>query len=321
MQFNRKKEITMTTQRMFILSLIVSSVALSFCPALFAAGKLNVVATTTALADIADEIAQDKIRVTAIASPKQNIHHYAPTPKDVLKVKKADVLIHEGLDLEAWREPLLAAAGNMRFLGEGQYSMDVSQGVPLLEIPTSLSRAEGDIHAFGNPHYISDPENAKIIATNIAEGLANVEPENADFFRKNAETFNQKLDEKIKNWKVRLAPFKGAPVVVYHRSWSYFAKEFDLVIVGEIEPKPGIPPTAKHLAEVLQIIREKKVKVIIKEPFEETRTPKKISDETGAQVVTLSQSVGEPKEAKDYISLMEQNITSLEAAFAREGGK
>jgi ABC-type Zn uptake system ZnuABC Zn-binding protein ZnuA len=311
----------MLTKKTFILSFVISSVALVFCHPLFAVDKLNVVATTTALANIANEVARDKIHAYAIASPKQNIHHYAPTPKDVLKVKKADVLIHEGLDLEAWREPLLAAAGNMRFLGEGQYSIDVSQGVPLLEVPTSLSRAEGDIHAFGNPHYISDPENAKIIATNIAEGLANLEPENADFFIKNAEAFNQKLDEKIKNWKERLAPFKGAPIVVYHRSWSYFAKEFDLVIVGEIEPKPGIPPTAKHLAEVLQIIREKKVKVIIKEPFEETRTPKKIADETGAQVVTLSQSVGEPKEAKDYISLMEQNIMSLEAAFAREGGK
>ena len=306
------------TKRILILALAVSSLSLICSQALYAVDKLNVVATTTALADIANEVAQDKIRVTSIASPKQNIHHYAPTPKDVLKVKKADVLIHEGLDLEAWREPLLAAAGNMRFLGEGQYSIDVSNGIALLEVPTSLSRAEGDIHAFGNPHYISDPENAKIIATNIAEGLAKVEPENADFFRKNAEAFNQRLDEKIKSWKERLAPFKDAPVIVYHRSWSYFAKEFGLVIVGEVEPKPGIPPTAKHLAEVLQIIREKKVKVIIKEPFEETRTPKKIADETGAQVVTLSQSVGEPKEAKDYISLMEQNITSLEAAFAHE---
>ncbi len=311
----------MMIKRMLILSLIVSSATPSFCQALFAADKMNVVATTTVLADIAREIAQDKIRVTSIASPRQNIHHYAPTPKDVLKVKKADVLIHEGLDLEVWREPLLTAAGNMRFLGEGRYSLDVSQGVSLLEIPASLSRAEGDIHVFGNPHYIGDPENAKIVAANIAEGLANVEPEDADFFRKNAEAFNRRMDEKIKNWKERLAQFKGAPVVVYHRSWSYFAKEFGLVIVGEIEPKPGIPPTAKHLAEVLRLIREKKVKVIIKEPFEENRTPQKIAEETGAQVITLSQSVGEPEESKDYISLMERNITSLETAFAREGGK
>ena len=311
----------MRTKKILILSLVVSGFVLLFCHALFAADKLNVVATTTTLANIASEVAQDKIRVTAIASPKQNIHHYAPTPKDVLKVKRADVLIHEGLDLEAWREPLLAAAGNMRFLGEGQYSIDVSLGVPLLEIPTSLSRSEGDIHAFGNPHYIGDPENVKIIALNIAEGLAKVEPENANFFRENAAAFNKTLDSKIKDWEARMAGFPGAPVVTYHRSWSYFLKRFNLFVIGEVEPKPGIPPTAKHLAGLIQQIRDKKAKVIIKEPFEETRTPKKIADETGVQVVTLSQSVGEPKEAKDYISLMEQNISSLETALTHEGGK
>lgn len=311
----------MRTNKILILSLVVSSFGLLFCHALFAADKLNVVATTTTLANIASEVAQDKIRITSIASPKQNIHHYAPTPKDVLKVKRADVLIHEGLDLEAWREPLLAAAGNMRFLGEGKDSIDVSLGVPLLEIPTSLSRSEGDIHAFGNPHYIGDPENAKIIALNIAEGLAKVEPENADFFRSNATAFNKKLDAKIKDWEARMAGFQGAPVVTYHRSWSYFLKRFNLSVIGEVEPKPGIPPTAKHLAGLIRQIKDKKAKVIIKEPFEETRTPKKIADETGAQVVTLSQSVGEPKEAKDYISLMEQNIALLETALAHEGGK
>lgn len=273
------------------------------------------------MANIAGEIGQDKIRVTSIASPKQNIHHYAPTPKDVLKVKRADVLIHEGLDLEAWRQPLLDAAGNSRFLGDGKYSIDVSWGIPLLEIPTTLSRAEGDIHAFGNPHYIGDPENVKIIALNIAEGLAEVEPENADFFRGNATVFNQKLDAKIKDWEARMAGFQGATVVTYHRSWSYFVKRFNLSVIGEVEPKPGIPPTAKHLAGLIQQIRDKKAKVIIKEPFEETRTPKKIAEETGAQVVTLSQSVGEPKESKDYISLMEQNISSLETALKHEGGK
>jgi len=311
----------MMAKKTLILSLVVSSFALLFCHVLFAADKLNVVATTTTLANIASEIGQDKIRVTSIASPKQNIHHYAPTPKDVLKVKRADVLIHEGLDLEAWREPLLAAAGNMRFLGEGKDSIDVSCGVALLEIPTSLSRSEGDIHAFGNPHYIGDPENAKIIVSNIAEGLAKVEPENADFFRGNAKAFNTKLDVKIKDWEARMAGFQGAPVVTYHRSWSYFVKRFNLSVIGEVEPKPGIPPTAKHLAGLIQQIKDKRAKVVIKEPFEETRTPKKIADETGAQVVTLSQSVGEPKESKDYIALMEQNISLLETALKHEGGE
>lgn len=299
--------------------------ALSFLPlfsgSLFAADKLNAVATTTTLASIAEEVAQDKIRFQAIASPKQNIHHYAPTPKDVLRVKRADVFIHEGLDLEAWRQPLLEAAGNPRFLGDGKYSIDVSRGISLLEIPTTLSRAEGDIHVFGNPHYIGDPENAKIIASNIAEGLANMDPENSDFYRKNSASFNERLDKKIKDWEARMAGFQGVPIVTYHRSWSYFVKRFGLSVIGEVEPQPGIPPTAKHLAVLIQQIKDKNTKVILKEYFEEHRTPKKIAEETGIRVVNLSQAVGVPENAKDYLSLMDQNISLLEEALGSQKGR
>lgn len=309
----------MKTKRINGSVLFVLSFAFMIPNAVFAAGKLNVVATTTSLADIAGEVAKDKIGVYAIASPKQDIHHYAPTPKDILKVKKADVLIHEGLDLEAWREPLLDAAGNARLIQGGENSIDASRGIPLLELPASLSRAEGDIHAFGNPHYIGSPENAKIIALNIADGLSKISAENADYFKKNAEEFSRELDEKINNWKERLAPFQGAPVVTYHRSWSYFTQLFELTIVGEVEPKPGIPPTAKHLSELIQIMKERKVKVVIREPFEDSQAPKRIANEAGAQVVTLSQAVGEPKSAKSYISMMEQNVQALEAAFKGNG--
>ena len=308
----------MTIKKILGILFLVLSFVLVTPGILFASEKIYTVATTTSLADIAREVAQDKIQISAIASPKQDIHHYAPTPKDVLKVKKAEVLIHEGLDLEAWREPLLDASGNMRFLGQGQNSIDVSKGIMLLEIPTSLSRAQGDIHAFGNPHYIGGPENAGIIASNIAEGLAKIDPDDADFFLKNAKEFNKKMDQKIKEWQEQLAPFKGAPVVTYHRSWSYFTKTFGFSIVGEVEPKPGIPPTAKHLSELIRLMKEKKVKVIIKEPFEENQAPKKIAEETGAKVVTLSQSVGEPQGAKDYISMMDQNVHVLKTAFQGE---
>jgi len=310
----------MHTKKASIAFALVLSFLSVFSGVLFGAEKLNVVATTTTLASIAREVAQDKIRIEAIASPKQNIHHYAPTPKDVFRVKRADVFIHEGLDLEAWRQPLLDAAGNPRFLGEEKYSIDVSRGILLLEIPTTLSRAEGDIHAFGNPHYIGDPENAKIIASNIADGLANVDPENAAFYQKNASDFNGRLDAKIKDWETRMAGFQGAPVVTYHRSWSYFVKRFGLSVVGEVEPKPGIPPTAKHLAVLMQQIKDKKAKVIIKEYFEENRTPKKIAEETGVRVVNLSQAVGEPENAKDYLSLMGQNISLLEGALGEQKG-
>ncbi len=311
----------MLNKKISLFFALVLGLSPAFSGVLFGAEKLNVVATTTTLASIAGEVAQDKILIQAIASPKQNIHHYAPTPKDVFRVKRADVFIHEGLDLEAWRQPLLDAAGNRKFLGEGKHSIDVSRGIPLLEIPATLSRADGDIHVFGNPHYIGDPENAKIIASNIAEGLANIDPENSDFYRKNAVSFNERLDAKIKDWEARLAGFQGAPVVTYHRSWSYFLKRFNLSVIGEVEPKPGIPPTAKHLAGLIQQIRDKRAQVVIKEHFEENRTPKKIAEETGIRVVNLSQAVGEPENAKDYLSLMEQNISLLEDALGSQKGR
>ncbi|MFH1799670.1 MAG: metal ABC transporter substrate-binding protein [Candidatus Omnitrophota bacterium] len=310
----------MLTKKINIALTLGLSFLLLFSGTLFGAEKLSVVATTTTLASIAKEVAQDKIRLQAIASPKQNIHHYAPTPKDVFRVKRADVFIHEGLDLEAWRQPLLDAAGNPRFLGEGKSSIDVSRGISLLEIPAALSRAEGDIHIFGNPHYIGDPENAKVIASNIAEGLASVDPKNAAFYRVNTVNFNERLDAKIKDWEERMAGFQGAPVVTYHRSWSYFVKRFGLSVIGEVEPKPGIPPTAKHLAGLIQQIKDKSAKVIIKEYFEENRTPKKIAEETGIRIVNLSQAVGEPENAKDYISLMEQDISLLEGALGEQKG-
>jgi len=284
---------------------------------LFAAEKIRIAATTTTIASLAKEVVGNAVEaeIYAIASPNRDIHFYAPTPKDVLKVKKADVLIHSGLDLEAWRDPLLVAAGNPRFLGEGKASIDVSKGIPLLEIPTSLSRAEGDIHLYGNPHYWTDPENAGVMTQNIAEGLARLYPAQADRFRQNADTFILKLREKMNDWLRRMKPHEGKALVTYHNSWPYLARRFGLVIAGHLEPKPGIPPTAKHLAELRQTMKEKNVRVIIRESFQEDRTPQKMAQETDAKVVSLASSVGQMKEATDYLSMMEENVRLLEEAL------
>jgi len=285
-----------------------------FQPNLLAAEKIRIAATTTVLGSITGEIMGNQAEIHTVAAPKRDIHFYHPTPKDVLKVKKADVLVHGGLDLEAWRDPLLIAAGNKAFLGEGKASIDVSRGISLLEVPVSISRAEGDIHLYGNPHYWLDPENAKIMAKNISDGLGRIVPERAAEFRSRAEAFNRKIDERTKDWKKRMEPYRGTAVVTYHKSWPYFAERFGLVVVGQLEPKPGIPPTAKHLAELVRLMKERGVKLIIKESFHEKRTPEKISKETGAAVVTLLQSVGETEDARDYISMMEHNIRTFVGA-------
>lgn len=281
----------------------------------YAENKIKIAATTTTLASICGEITGERAEIYSIASPNRDIHFYAPTPKDVLKVKKADVFVHMGLDLEMWRDPLLVAAGNPRFLGGGDASIDASRGISLLEIPTSLSRAQGDIHLYGNPHYWLDPENAKIMARNIAEGLSQVFPEDSGVFMKNAETFTRKIDEKMKDWETRLVRYRGAPVVTYHNSWPYFAQRFGLVGVGHVEPKPGIPPSPKHIADLIRLMKEKGVKIIIKESFQESQTPKKIARETSARVLTLASAVGETRETSDYVSMIEHDIQLLQKAL------
>lgn len=282
---------------------------------LFAADKIRIVTTTSTLASITREIADARAEIHSVAPPKQDIHFVAPTPKDVLKVKKADVFIHGGLDLEVWRDPLLHAAGNRAFLGEAKRAIDVSRGIQLLEVPVSISRAQGDIHLYGNPHYWLDPVNARTIADHIAKGLANLYPDQADFFLKNAERFKRRLDEKIHGWQKRLAPYRGMPVVVYHNSWPYFFERFGLVRAELLEPKPGIPPTAKHISELLTLMRVKKIKVIVKESFHENRTPAKVAKETGARVLSLFSEAGQAPEGT-YFSLMEHNVRLLEEAFA-----
>lgn len=284
-------------------------------PMLFAGDKIRVVATTGTFADLVRQVGQDSVEVHAIAAPNRDIHFISPTPKDIVKLKKADVFVHGGLDLEVWRGPLLDAVGRREFLGAGEKAVDVSEGIQLIEIPSSLSRVQGDIHAFGNPHYWTDPENAKIIARNISDKFSRLFPERAGFFQKNANAFIARIDEKMRDWALRLAQYQGMPVVTYHNSWPYFLRRFGLRSVGQLEPKPGIPPTARHLAELMKVMRDEKVKVIIRETYQEEGTAKKAGKDSGAQVLTfLSQPAPKKSESADYLSMMETNVRQLETA-------
>ncbi len=287
-------------------------------PHAFAAEQIRAVTTTSTIASLLKEVGSEQFDIHYVASPKRDVHFISPTPKDVLRVKKAEVFVHNGLDLETWRDPLLVAAGNPDFLGGADRAIDLSAGISLLEVPQSISRAEGDIHLFGNPHYWMDPENAKIMMSTLAEKLSKLYPNEAENFKIRAETFNARLDQKTKEWINRMSPFKGAAVIVYHRSWPYFTNRFGLSIVGEVEPRPGIPPTAKHLAELIQIVKEKNVRAIIREPYNEEKTPRKLAEQTGIPVVLLVQNVGADAESTDYISMIERNIRASEDAFNAE---
>ncbi len=281
------------------------------------AEKIRVVVTMGTLADFAGQIMGPDAEIHVVAKPGRDIHFIQPTPKDVLKVKKADVLIHGGLDLEAWRQPLLNAAGNRRFLGDSKNAIDVSEGIQLLEVPESLSRIGGDIHVYGNPHYWTDPENAKQIVRNIADGLARIYPQSAERYQSNAQSLIKAIAQSEIRWSQALAPYQGAEIVTYHKTWSYFAKRFGFQIAGYIEPKPGIPPTAKHLQELVRSMETKKVRLVIKETYNEKRAAEKVAREAGVPLTTLLQFAGEEKTA-GYIEMMNMNVERIVKALNTE---
>ena len=283
----------------------------------FAESKIKVVSTTTVLADFAKQMGGDLVEVYYVASPKRDLHKVSPTPRDVLKTKKADVVIYHGLQAEPWLLPLLNAAGKSEFMQENGKAIDASEGIQPLEVPDKITRLEGDIHPHGNPHYWLDPQNGKRMAEKITEGFVRIFPNLSTEFRKNNQVFQEVLDQKLRLWQKRMQPFKGAAVVTYHRSWSYFAQRYGLEVVGEIEPKPGIPVTSKHLNQLITRMKETQAKLLIKEPYQETKALNRLAKVSQAQVVELHQFSGAQKGVHDYLSLIEYNITQIEEAFAR----
>lgn len=295
---------------LFLALFLISAVS----PA-FAADKIRITSTTPVFAAIAHEITGDEADFYYVASPNWNIHFVSPTPRDVLKVKRAHVFIHGGLDLETWRQPLLDAAGRTDFMGDGAvHAIDVSHGIELKEIPESLSREHGDVHAFGNPHYWMDPVNVEIIAKNITDGLSAMYPERKEIFHSRLEKFNQRLKERLKVWEAELAPYKASGVIVYHNSWPYFLERFGLSEVERLEPLPGIAPTPKHLQKLIDMVKDRRVKVIIKEHYQESGSPKRIAEAAGAEVVTLRQETPNADEGS-YFKMMDENVAALAKAL------
>jgi len=305
---------------------MLSKIVFSLCVALtsgfitspeVSADVIKIVATTSTFASLAKEVTGDLAEVDYVASPKRNVHTYSPTPKDVFKVKIADVFIHGGADLELWKSPLLEAAGNPAFLGEKNTVIHLSEGIQMLEAPQELTRSEGDIHRYGNPHYWLSPANVHIIVNHLAMRLGQLYPQHVDVFKRNASQFQSRLKKKEVIWQSELSPYVQQAIVTYHRTWSYFSNYFNFIVVAEIEPKPGIAPSAKHLIYLYEIMKSKDVKVIVKAPFYERRTPKKVADVTGATVVTLPLDVGGVKEATDFIALIDYNVSQLKRAFSK----
>ena len=282
-----------------------------------AASKLNVVTATTDLAALAQEVGGDRIDVESIARGYQDPHFVEAKPSFLLKLRRADLLVVIGLQLEiGWLPPLITQSGNPKIQVSAPGYLDASQFAEILEIPTTqVTRAMGDVHPLGNPHYWLDPQNGLRIARGIQQKLAELRPGDAAYFEQRFQAFSQRLQQAEQRWDEQMKALRGRKVVTYHRSWPNFAKRFGLDVVGYVEPRPGIPPSPGHTVELIQMMRREKVKVILVEPYFDLKTPNAVARETGAKVVVLMPSVGGEKEITDYFKLFDYDIALLTKAF------
>jgi zinc/manganese transport system substrate-binding protein len=278
---------------------------------------LNVVATTPDIGAIAKEIGGDKIELTTMARPTEDPHFVDAKPSFIVKLNKADVLIHGGAELEVgWLPKLVEQARNAKIVGAAKGEVRCCEGVQMREVPDKLDRSAGDIHAAGNPHFLVDPVNAKIVAHHIADAFAGVDAANREFYEANAKRFMAALDAKLVEWQAKLTPFQGEHLVAYHNSWLYFAERFGLKIELFLEPKPGIPPSPAHLAVVMAKMKEQNARVVIVDPYLNRKTAETVARGTGAKVVDVTQFPGGVKGTEGgYIALMDYLVNSVAGAL------
>jgi zinc/manganese transport system substrate-binding protein len=280
------------------------------------AAAIKVVTTTTDTRSITELIGGNKVSVTSIATGYQNPHFVDPKPSYIIGLSNADLFVTVGLDLETgWSPQLLASSRNTKIQRGSPGYVDASIGIPLLQVPTSANRAEGDIHIYGNPHYWLDPLNGKIIARNITDGLERVDPSNKTFYETNLKKFDDQIDTKLKDWQTKMASFRGTKLIAYHNEWVYFETRFALKIVDFMEPKPGIPPTPSQLVKVINEIKTNNIKVIISSPYFTTSSSDVVSKQTGAKELTLATSVGAFSSIKNYFDLFDYDINQLTAVL------
>lgn len=280
--------------------------------------KLNIVATTSDLGALAKEIGKDKVEVTNIAKPTEDPHFVDAKPGFIVKLNKADMLIEGGLQLEiGWLPPLVLSARNQKILvGNPGYLIASSMGIQILEVPDpSVTRAAGDIHPFGNPHFMLDPLNGKVVAAHLCDRLCQIDTANCNYYKDNLNDFTKRLDQKLSEWQKMIEPFRGTKIVTYHKTFPYFAKRFNLNVVGELEPKPGIPPSPTHLNNLIPMMKNEGVKLILIEQFRERKIPEFVSERTGAKVVVLPIMVGGQKETGGYLALFDYTINQIVMAL------
>jgi zinc/manganese transport system substrate-binding protein len=298
--------------------ILVSALAVigSLVLAASAVDKIRVVTTIPDLKALTDEVGGDLVEVESLARGTQNAHELEIRPSLMLKLRRADLLIENGLELDSWAEVAVQGANNPKIVRGAPGRVDASRGIQVLDVPaTRVDRSMGDVHPLGNPHYSLDPGMAPIITQNIVDGLARFAPERRAAFEKNRQAFLARLDEAMARWSRALEPLKGAKVVVYHPQWIYVLNRFGLIQAATLEDRPGIPASPAHLAHVIRQMREERIRVIIVEPWNDVKLATRVAEEAGAKAVVLASMVGGVKGADSYIGAIDHNVNALVTAM------
>ena len=269
--------------------------------------EIKVVTTTTVIADIVKNIGGDKVTVEYLCRGDQDPHFLEVLPSYMLKLRKADIVFKIGLDLEKWLPQLIDGSRN-----DNLKLIDLSVNIPKKEIPTTkVDASQGDVHPFGNPHYWLDPENAKIMADEIYHALVDFSLQDADYFKKNLDNFKKSIDSKLNEWTTKISGIKQKNIITFHKSWTYFTDRFGLNVIGNVEPKPGIPPTPSHDAELIQQIKKGKIKIILMENYYSDSAPNHISESTGVKVVKVPNAVFGIEGIDSYIKLIDYIVNQI----------
>lgn len=279
--------------------------------------QLNVVTTTEDIASLVRVVGGQWVKVESLSRGYQDTHFIQAKPSLMVIMHKADLLIYQGMELEVgWLPLLIRGARNPKvFLGQPG-NLDLSLSIDPIEVPQgALDRSMGDVHAFGNPHYNLGPSNIKPMLFMIADHLSELDPAHEAQFKSNRNTFVRKFETRLTEWKQRMAPFKGKKVVTFHRTWSYFLREFGMHYIGTLEPIPGIQPSPSHLIRLSRLMKAKNVRVILQANYYRDKFSNLLATKTGARVLTLPPGVGGIPEASDTIKLFDYLVNQISKAF------
>ncbi|PYM32539.1 MAG: zinc ABC transporter substrate-binding protein [Candidatus Rokuibacteriota bacterium] len=281
-------------------------------PSAQAARKLRVVATIPDLKSLVEAVGGDLVEVDSLTRGTQNFHEAEVRPSMMLKLRRADALVENGADLDAWADVAVLGANNSNIVRGAAGRIEISRGIPLLEVPSvRVDRSMGDVHPLGNPHFSLDPGLAPIITQNIVDGLARISADDRQAFERNRQAFLARLDREMERWMKLMEPVRGAKVVAYHPDVIYFLTRFGLVQVATLEDRPGIPPSPQHLVQIIRLMKADGVKVILVEPWNDFKLAQRVADEAGAKALVFATAVGAVKGADNYIAAIDYNVNTL----------